>query len=62
MLGRVQQQDIKTAEDTEGGIDMNALEFVKDMPLMAVLSFAQNELPLPAEVMMQSFLNQVHQM
>ena len=62
MLGRVQQQDIKGAEDTEAGIDMNALEFVKDMPLMAVLSFAQNELPLPAEVMMQSFLNQVHQM
>jgi beta-glucosidase len=59
MIARGPQKDVKDLEDTESGIEMGSLEFVKDMPLLAVLMFSQEELPFPPEEIVQAMLDEV---
>jgi len=61
MIARGSQKDIKEIEDTEGGIEMGTLEFVKDMPLLSVLMFSQKDLPFPPEEIVQAMLDEVHE-
>jgi len=61
MIARGSQKDIKELEDTEGGIEMGTLEFVKDMPLLSVLMFSQKDLPFPPEEIVQAMLDEVHE-
>lgn len=61
MISRGPQKDIKEIEDTEGGIEMGTLEFVKDMPLLSVLMFSQKDLPLPPEEIVQAMLDEVYE-
>ena len=61
MISRGPQKDIKEIEDTEGGIEMGTLEFVKDMPLLSVLMFSQKDLPFPPEEIVQAMLDEVHE-
>jgi beta-glucosidase len=44
----------------EGTIGMDIMEMFNDMPLVSVLMFQQNALPMPAEEMVAGFLTQVH--
>ena len=45
---------------TDGAIGMDIMEMFSDMPLVSVLMFQQNALPMPAEEMVAGFLTQVH--
>ena len=44
----------------EGTIGMDIMEMFNDMPLVSVLMFQQNALPMPAEEMVAGFLTQAH--
>jgi len=61
MMARDQQKDVAAAEDTEGGIEMGTLDFVKDMPLSSVLMFSAKDLPFPPEEIVQSMLDEVYE-
>lgn len=47
-------------EGNESAIGMDIMEMFSDMPLVSVLMFQQNALPMPAEEMVAGFLTQVH--
>lgn len=47
-------------EFAESAIGMDVMEMFSDMPLVSVLMFQQNALPMPAEEMVAGFLTQVH--
>lgn len=47
-------------EGNESAIGMDVMEMFSDMPLVSVLMFQQNALPMPAEDMVAGFLAQVH--
>lgn len=44
----------------ENAIGMDIMDMFSDMPLLSVLMFQQNALPMPAEEMVAGFLTQVH--
>jgi beta-glucosidase len=46
----------------ESGLGMNIMDMFNDMPLISVLMFQQNTLPIPPEEMVDGFLQQVHGM
>jgi beta-glucosidase len=46
----------------EGAIGMDIMEMFNDMPMVSVLMFQQDALPMPAEEMVEGFLMQVHSM
>jgi beta-glucosidase len=47
-------------EGNESAIGMDIMEMFSDMPLVSVLMFQQDALPMPAEEMVAGFLTQVH--
>jgi beta-glucosidase len=47
-------------ESNESAIGMDVMDMFNDMPLVSVLMFQQNSLPMPAEEMVAGFLTQVH--
>ncbi len=49
-----------SGESDESAIGMDIMEMFSDMPLVSVLMFQQNALPMPAEEMVAGFLTQVH--
>ncbi len=50
----------KTDGGNESAIGMDIMEMFNDMPVVSVLMFQQDSLPMPAEEMMAGFLQQVH--
>lgn len=46
--------------DDNGGIGMDGMEMMADMPLKSVLMFQQSALPMPAEEIVNGLLMQVH--
>jgi beta-glucosidase len=46
----------------EGTLGMDVMDMFKDMPLVSVLLFQQNELPQPAEEIVDGLLTQAHSM
>jgi beta-glucosidase len=49
-----------SGENNESAIGMDIMEMFSDMPLVSVLMFQQNALPMPAEDIVAGFLAQVH--
>jgi len=47
-------------ESNESAIGMDVMDMFNDMPLVSVLMFQQNSLPMPAEDIVTGFLTQVH--
>jgi hypothetical protein len=47
-------------EGEEGGIGMDAMGFLMDMPLRDVLSFQENARPISADEIVDGLLTQVH--
>lgn len=47
-------------DDGESSIGMDPTGFMTDMPLLSVLQFQANELPIPAEVIVDEMLRQVY--
>ena len=50
----------KTDGGNESAIGMDIMEMFNDMPVVSVLMFQQDSLPMPAEEMVAGFLQQVH--
>lgn len=52
--------DVKEQPDSSGPIGMDIMDMMNDMPLVSVLMFQQKELTMPAEEMLEGFLNKVY--
>ena len=46
--------------DDDGGIGMDVMDMMADMPLVNVLMFQQDQLPMPADEIVDGLLMQVH--
>ena len=60
MMEEQSRKIFSSGEGNESAIGMDIMEMFSDMPLVSVLMFQQNALPMPAEEMVAGFLTQVH--
>ena len=56
---KAQNRELFGADD-DGGIGMDMMEMMADMPLVSVLMFQQSSLPMPADEIVDGLLIQVH--
>lgn len=57
---QAQARKIFGGDDDGTPIGMDIMDMMNDMPLVSVLMFQQKELTMPAEEMLEGFLNKVH--